>query len=188
MKNNKNIIICMFVSIAILSVLCLSSVSAFSVSSPYMANKTLNILQDSKITDLEFVLQNGGGATENISVRVSILEGLDIASITDTSNIYTVIPGEKVPVNVRITLPTNVTVGNSYNIRLEFSTITEGQSGQFGFGTGQEQNFKVLIVTKEITETNNLTYLYLIVGILLLAFIIVLLLIKRRNKAIIKKK
>jgi hypothetical protein len=185
---NKIIYNKIYVSLAMLLILGISFVSAFSVSSPYMANKTLNLLQDSKITNLEFVLQNGGGATENISVRVSILEGSDIASITDSSNIYTVIPGEKVPVNLRITLPANVTVGSSYNVRLEFSTVTVGQSGQFGFGTGQEQDFKVVIGEKEITETNNLIYLYLIVGILLVAFIIVLLLIKKRDKVTIRKK
>jgi len=183
MKNNKNTCSKIYISLAMLIILGISFVSAFSVSSPYMENKELNIFPDSKITDLEFVLQNGGGATENVSVRVTIIEGSEIISITDEENIYLVSPGDKVPVNLRITLPEGVRVGNSYNIKLEFSTVSSGQSGEFGFGTGQEQIFKVVIIKEAASESNfNSIYFFLIIGILLILLIIILLLIKRKNK------
>lgn len=166
-------------------ILSISCVSAFSVSSPYMENKTLNLFPDSGTTDLEFVLQNGGGATENISVKVSILEGSEIISITNEDDVYAVVPGDKVPVNFKITLPEEVMIGNTYNIRLEFKTVSIGQNGEFGFGTGQEQNFKVAVVEevvpeKEIELTRILSYL--IVGILLVLLIIVMFLSKKKKK------
>jgi hypothetical protein len=194
MKNNKNTHNKIYISLAMLMLLGISFVSAFSVSSPYMENKTLNLFPDSKITDLQFVLQNGGGATENVSIKVNILEGSEIASLLEESDIHTVSPGEKIPVNLRITLPKDAIVGKSYNIRLEFTTVSSGQSGEFGFGTGQEQNFKVVIV-KEVVPENNLISnafskkisLYLIIGILLVLLIISFVWSKRRSKKTTKK-
>lgn len=172
-----------------LLILGISFVSAFSVSSPYMANKELNVFPDSKITDLEFVLQNGGGATEDVNVRVLVLEGSEIINITNEDNIYTVTPGAKVPVNLRITLPEDVKIGKIYNIRLEFSTVSLGPSGEFGFGTGQEQNFKVVII-KEVVPGEEVSgiLLYVILGILVVLVVVVLILIKRKNKISEKKK
>jgi hypothetical protein len=190
MKKNKSINNKIYVSLAMLVLLGISFVSAFSVSSPYMENKTLNLVPDSKITDLQFVLQNGGGATENVSIKVNILEGSEIASLLEESGIYTVSPGEKIPVNLRINIPENSKVGDIYNIRLEFITISSGQSGEFGFGTGQEQSFKV-VISKEIVPENNLfskkIFLYLIIGILLVLLIITIILINRRSKTSSKK-
>jgi len=189
MKNNKNINNKIYILLAMLLILGISFVSAFSVSSPYMENQTLNLAQNSKTTDLQFVLQNGGGATENVNIRVEILGGSEIANLTDESNIYTVIPGEKVPVNLRITLPKGVARGDIYNVKLGFTTVSVGQNGEFGFGTGQEQNFKVLVGEKIVPEKQyNSTYLFLIIGILLVALIIVALMIRRKNKIHSKKK
>jgi uncharacterized membrane protein len=185
MKNNKIIKSKILASLAVLMFLGISFVSAFSVSSPYMENKTLNLYPDSKTTDLQFVLQNGGGATDNVSIKVEVISGSDILSLVDNSNIYTVVPGNKVPVNMRITLPSNATVGDNYNIALEFTTVASGESGQFGFGTGQEQDFKVSVVNRIVTEgetKHNGTLLYIILGILVLLVIIVLVLIKRKNR------
>ena len=186
MKNNNNLNK-IYLSIAVLIFLGISFVSAFSVSSPYMENKTLNIFPDSKVTNLQFVLQNGGGATDNVSIQVDVLEGSQIINVTDENNVYTVVPGDKVPVNLRITLPDDVGVGDNYNIRLEFRTVSVGKGGQFGFGTAQEQDFQVAVVprlvapTENGTKTNN-TLLYVILGILVVLVIIVLVLIKRKNR------
>jgi hypothetical protein len=192
MKNNKSAHNKIYALIAMLLLLGISFVSAFSVSSPYMANKELNVFPDSKTTDLEFVLQNGGGATENVSVRVLVLEGSEVAKILDNSNIYVVVPGDKVPVNLRVTLPDDVMIGNVYNIKLEFTTVSSGQSGEFGFGTGQEQSFKVVIVKEVVPEENiNSTYskvlLYLIIGILLLILIIAMFLFRKKKRRPFKK-
>jgi len=185
MKNNKRINNKILASLVVLIFLGISFVSAFSVSSPYMENKTLNLYPDSKTTDLQYTLQNGGGATDNVSIKVEILEGSDIFSIIDSNNIYAVVPGEKVHVNTRVTLPKNATVGDNYNIRLEFTTVASGESGQFGFGTGQEQDFKVSVVNNIVTESENKSngaLLYIILGILVILVIIILVLIKRKNR------
>jgi hypothetical protein len=177
--NNK-----IYLSLAMLLILGISFVSAFSVSAPYMENKELNLALESKTTDLQFVLQNGGGATEDVSVKVTILEGLSIVSIIDQNLTYLVSPGDKIPVNLRITLPENVKKGDSYAVRLSFATVTSTGSGEFGFGTGQEQSFKVIAVSNEIEEEepeNNLL-LYVSMGVLLLLIVVVIILISIKRK------
>lgn len=182
MKNNKNNTNKIYLSLAVFIVLGISLVSAFSVSSPYMGNKELHLFSDSGTTDLEYVLQNGGGATEDVNIKVDILEGSGIIAITDESNIYTVSPGDKIPVHFRITLPEDVIAGNTYNIKLEFNTVT-GESGTFGFGTGQEQTFKVVIDEQVLPEKETKgALLYIILGILIVLIVVVLVLIKRKNK------
>lgn len=162
----------------------ISFISAFSVSSPYMENKQLNISLKSGITDLQFVLQNGGGATEDITIKVNILKGSEVMSLMDEDEFYLVSPGDKVPVNLRITLPEKAKEGDSYDIVLSFMEATQGQSGEFGFGTAQEHRFKIILI-KEITERERWikqVAVYLIVGILLVLIIISDTLIKRKKK------
>lgn len=184
MKNkifNKNILIS---SLFVILIFSITLTSAFSVSTPYMENKQLNISLESKITDLQFVLQNGGGATENINIKVLILNGSEIISITDAEDVYLVAPGDKIPVNFKITLPEEVKNGDSYDIVLSFTTVTQGQSGEFGFGTGQEHKFKIVAVKEEIPKENKFkeATIYLIIGIIFLLIIIVNILIKKKNK------
>jgi uncharacterized membrane protein len=182
MKNNNYNKI--FLSLAMLLVLSVSFVSAFSVSAPYMENKELDLSLNSKVTDLEFVLQNGGGATEDATIKVSVLEGLNIVSIVSENATYLVSPGAKVPVTLRITLPEEVQAGDSYEVVLNFATVTSTGSGEFGFGTGQEQRFTV-IVNEEIQQEKegiSKTLLYTLIAVLFLLIIIVLVLIKRKKK------
>lgn len=161
----------------------ISFVSAFAVGGPYLPNKELILAQNSGTSDLQYTLQNGGGATEAITVKVNILEGSEVTALTDTSDIYTVNPGDIIPVNLKITIPENATVGETYNVRLEFITAPAGQPGQFGIGTGEEQSFTVVVGEKIVPEKQgNGTLLYIIIGILLVLVIMVLVLIKRKNR------
>jgi len=144
MKINKNQIIKIGFIVAI--IFFISFTSAFSVSRPYMKDKQLN-LHPGEIKDLEFVLQNSAGPG-TIKVRVRIKQGIEIANISDESDIYTVVPGDKVPVHIKIEIPKEVQIGDSYHMKLGFSTVTEEEAGIFGFGTEIEQNFEVIIGEK----------------------------------------
>lgn len=150
-------------------VLLISFVNALSVSMPYMENKELKLFPG-ELKDLEFVLQNSG-TTENIVVRAIVLEGIEFANIIDEDNLYTIAPGDKVPVHFRIEVPKDFEIGGRHHIKLSFSTQTEGESGVFGFGTGIEQNFDV-IIGEEIKEKLNINpgLMVLIIIILIIVF------------------
>ena len=179
MKNNKNQNIRRFISLAVLIVFGISFISAFSISAPYMENKELK-MSPGEIKDLEFVLQNGG-ATEEINVKVTILDGSDIIRLIDGNDIYPVTPGEKVSVNMKITMPEDAKTSQNYSVKIGFKEVTSEGGSNFGFGTEIEQNFNVVILGKE-NKINNKLILYLAIGILLILIILVILIIKRKNR------
>jgi len=182
MRINKNKIITGI--IVMLFFISIGFGSAFSVSAPYMENKELILPLGENLKTLEFVLQNSGG-TENINIRVRILEGSEIANIIDSSNIYTVVPGDKVPVHIEIKIPEETQIGDSYHVKLGFSTETGEQGGIFGFGVEIEQNFDV--ITGEVIQTpkeskSHSWITYLILGIIALAIIMAIVFKKKKKE------
>ena len=164
-------------------------INAFSISAPYMENNQL-MLQPGEVRELQFTLQNGGGATESIAVKVSIREGSEIAQIIDEKDIYIVNPGEKVKVNIRVSMPQDA---KKYTVRLGFNTATASEKGNFNFGSEIEKSFEVVPapLQESITEkekpgkTAGISGYEALVGItlaIILLIIILIILIKRRKK------
>lgn len=162
-------------------ILLISFVNALSVSMPYMENKELKLFPG-ELKDLEFVLQNSvtEGATD-IIVRATISEGAEIISITDEDNLYTIVPGDKVPVHLQVKIPEEFEIGGRHHITLSFSSQTEGESGVFGFGTGVEQNFDV-IIGKEIKEKIEINPGLMVLIIIVLIIIIRIFLRRKKSK------
>lgn len=176
MVMNKKIEI---VGILLILFIGIGFVSAISVSTPYMENKELKLFPG-EIKDLTFVLQNSA-ATENINVRVNVLEGSEILTLTDETNIYEIIPGDKVPVNMEIKIPEEFEIGEKYHIKMEFATQTEEQSGTFGFGVGIQQNFDV-IIGEEIKEKLEINPGLMVLIIIILIILFRVLLKKKKGK------
>lgn len=166
--------------------LTLSFASAFSVSAPYMENKELLLYPGSGSTDLQFVLQNGGGATEDLMVKATILSGADIIKIVDEKETYLVSPGDKIPVNLRVTVPEEAVINNTFPVVISFASVTVTESGEFGFGTGQEQRFTVKLIENPTVEKEQSSLqkiaLYLVLAILLLIVIVLVISTRRRMK------
>ena len=171
--------------IGILSViLLLSYVSAFAVSSTYWSGNPLKI-SPGESTEITITLQNMAGS-ENITVRVSISEGSEIAEIINLSDKYSIPLGEMKSIPIKITIPEDAKIGNSYNVKLSVTTIEAAAPGAFAFGSSIEQNIPVQIIsnekptTVEKKETPTPWIVYLLVGIIIL--IIIILLLRRRRK------
>ena len=175
-----------YLGLVAILIFSISFVSAFAVSAPYMENKELYLTLGSEPTDLQFVLQNGGGATESVKIKTTIIAGEEIISITDEEQIYLVNPGEKVPVHLRITIPESAKAGDSYAVILSFSTVTVTNTGEFGFGTGQEQRFTAKIISEPQPEGKQSkvgnSMIYLGISIILLLIVTISILSKRKVK------
>lgn len=174
-------------------ILLVSPVLAFSISAPFMEDDTFRLLPGDT-RDLKFVVQNGGGATEDISVKVELLEGFAIAELTSTTDPFIVSPGDKIEVYLKITISEDTPLGNTQKIRLGFRTAPLSDDGAFVFGNAIEQSFDVLI-TEEAPEPEpvqqpeqeqetegNLTVLWLIMGLVVVALIIVVIIMAKRRK------
>ena len=97
MKNNKLLGGSGFV-LLLGVMLMIGSVSALSVSVPYMEEidgvRTYQAYENNA-EDFEIVLQNGGG-TDPINVVVDVTTGSDVLQLMDENNIFLVVPGQKV--------------------------------------------------------------------------------------------
>ncbi len=154
------------------------SVSAFAVSSAYWKGNPITIYPG-ETQNIQVILQNMAG-TEDIRAKGVILEGSEIAQITDAENIYFVPLGGKTAVNIRVSIPEDAEVEDEYNLRVSFTTITSEATGPIGFSSGVERTFPVIVVKEPRPETAP-WIIYLAVGILVALMIVVFVSRKKRK-------
>jgi len=192
--------------LVVLGILLSGSVLAFAISREHMEkNENGNpqlFLSPGDSKGMTFVAQNGGGATSDITITASVVEGSEIIEIIDSSNIYTVPAGGRVDINTLISIPGNARIGDSYTVALTFSTVSVGIGGGFAFGSGIQQKFNVVIgeepavveepegvlqvVPEEEAPTPSIpipkTNLVIIVIVVLIILIVIIYLIIRKRK------
>ena len=184
MRNNNLIIFGIIFGIFLIS---LSFVSAFAVSSQYWKENPVS-LYPGQSTDIYVDLQNVGGE-EDLTATVTITQGSDIAEIIDESNVYFVPIGERIPVNIRITIPSDTEINGDYTVTLSVTASASSSGGPLGLGSGVEKEIPVKIIekpkTKGISQNGELTWwvYVIIIAILIALIIIILVLIKKRSKS-----
>jgi len=167
-------------------VLALASiVSAAGVASVYTRDNPL-YLQPGESKDVQFNLQNLVGDATNMTLRAQVVNGTDLAVLTDSSKDYLVPFGTKdVMVNLRVTAPQTAQVGDQYDIGVSFTSVSEGAKGQFAFGSAFEQHFSVIVPAPPVNNAssssdNMMNIIYLVIGIVIVAGVI--LYVRKRNK------
>lgn len=158
-------------------------VSAFGVGSAYHKDNPLKLSAGESV-EVNFNLQNMA-EPEDINFQVSIIKGSELIGIINPQESYFLPVGGSVDVKAKVTLPIDAKVGDVYPVEITFTTITEGESGTFGFGSSVGRSFDVIVVPKvvekkeEIPEVSKekgvkLTPYLIGVGILILILIIFL--------------
>lgn len=161
--------------------LLIHNVSAFAVSSQYWKEKPV-ILYPGTTTEIHVVLQNMGGE-ETITVTGTIIEGSEIATLSDSSNIYTVPVGARVNVNITFNVPEDTAIPSNYSIILSFVT-SAGEAETLGLGSAIQKIIPVFIVKepRKQMELKSSPWLYIILGIIALVIIIISIVLKRKKK------
>ena len=72
---------------------------------------------------------------ENITTRPNIIKGSEIMELTDPNDIFVPVGGS-IDVKVKVNIPSDAKIGDIYPIEVEFTTVTETESGAFGLGAG----------------------------------------------------
>ena len=162
-------------------ILLSSCISAFAVSSKYWEEYPVTI-SPGEIKDIKIILQNMAG-TEDINAKAIIIEGSEIAEITDLNDIYLVPVGGKTDVNIRINISTDAEIKDTYNLKLSFTTVTAEESGTFGFSSSIEKVIPILITEKPKTEkeTTSILWIIYLIGIIILILIIFFVMKKRKK-------
>ena len=174
-KNIKRIFI-----FAIMILVIAPFANAFGVSSPYWEEKPL-AMYPGQTNYLQLQLQNMVGS-EEMRLTASVVEGADIAKLTDKETVYEVPLGKKdVKVNLKVEVPETAQLYGNYNIKVQFKQIVEEQGGAVGLSGSVIQTIPVVIKSEEelgpqpivIPEENKPMSLFPIFAIVLVVIVLV---------------
>lgn len=158
----------------LLSIMMVSLVSAFGVSSPYWNDNPLQMARG-EVKTVDLNVQNMVG-DEDVRVIAEIKEGSDISSLGKTDFIVkagtsnTIIP-------LRIEFPEDTTPGESKKVKIEFKTTSPGEG--ISVGTGMLIAFDV--VAKDEVAKDNRTSMILILSVIVLLIVLTIFLIRRKR-------
>jgi len=159
---------------ALMSIMALSLVCAFGVSSPYWEGNPLKMYPgESKIVNLN--LQNIAAASESVTVKLEILQGSEIASLDKNEYIVEAGSNKDVPLNIKV--PSDATIGTKYTVKISTTTLSEGTAGGVGMSTGMLTVFDVMVTEKTVAEPKSNVNIYLMIiaiAVVLIAIIYVL--------------
>ncbi|MEK6910958.1 MAG: LPXTG cell wall anchor domain-containing protein [Nanoarchaeota archaeon] len=186
MEINKSINLALFSLLAL--ALTLSFVSASGVTSFYWDgdNERPLYLQPGESKEIFFELQNMVG-TDDLNFKVSITKGAEFIELIDSNEVYNVpAQTQNIKVNIKVTMPATAKIGERHNVILSFSAVNPSASG-FSLGSVFDKSFDIVVPTeKTIIEEkpvkSNNSYIYMLVGIIILIAIIIWFVRKSKNK------
>jgi len=174
------------VTIILLMLLVIPIIQAAGVATSYWDDNPLK-LAPGETTIVSVRLQNS--ETDSIVLKATLES--EIVQLIDGPE-YTVIKGTNVPVNLRVTIPQDATVGTKYNVLINFQEISAGEGGMLRVATGITSKLPVMVVgteesalkkdvgiTGEVTSESGKTLSYLILGILVIIVVIVIFVIRK---------
>lgn len=177
----KKIIPIILVAFVILFALKVNSVG---VSSEYFTENPL-IMSPGETKDIQITLQNMVGS-EDVTLKGSITQGQDIATITDTNSVYLIPFGQKdIKVNIKVSIPAETQIGSSKDIIVSFLTVTPGDTtGTIRMGMGIDKLIPVKVQLKEQQNIKSPTQNYtgLIWGIIAIIILVIIFLLLRKKQ------
>lgn len=179
---NKNILgICI-----ITLVLSLNLVLAFSPISGYTEQNPLKISPGEEKEMIIHIYPTPEEGT--INVKATITEGMDIASISDSSDIYVSSPTSEGLVHVKVSVPSSAAIGSSYTVKTQFvDTAQIPAAGTVSFVIQPTNIFKVVVVEKPVeapatsTGTSNVTAWIIVIALVVAVLAVVYLIVRRRK-------
>lgn len=177
MRNELNLF-----AFALLGVLFMSAfASAFGVSCQYWNDgvHSLRAYAGERVV-VPINIQNGAGATENVTARLVVAKGGEIARLQNSE--YNVPAGGAVDVLLNVNIPSDAVVGAKYFVRVETQTITPGTAGGLSMGVGAGTEFEVIVVEKPSEAPSSNLVLYLSLAIILVLALIIYLLLKKKKR------
>ena len=143
MKLTKNSILLLTISLLVLIII--PAAYSWGVSSPYWKSHPMRIAPGETI-DFNLTLQN---MVDNytITVKVDMIDENGIAELMDTNTVYDIPFGRKdIGVPISVTMLKQVTVGDKYEFRVRFRTVTYDPGGGVSIGIGYDRIIPVVVV------------------------------------------
>lgn len=183
--DNRNIKI---IIIILLSILSVNGVFALGISSPYWKSNPLK-MYPGETREVSFVLANAIDEQTDAEAFVDLKESAGIAEIISKTE-YSIPPGEKDKVVLKISIPKEAQIGDSYNVQFSVRPSPEEGTGNVQLEVEYNVDFPVVVVVEsEITPQpegpqiqNEKTNTIIITLIIIIIIIIALYLVLKRKK------
>ena len=181
---NKSIKI---ISTTIFVILLLGVISAFGIGCAYHPKNPLTLTQGEK-AEVKIKLQ-ATDQDESVTLRPNIVSGSEIIKLTNKSDIF--VPGRGTEYLIlEVNIPENAEIGTVYPVRIEFNSITTGESGTLGIGMIIPSSFNVVVIPtpeeQEEIEAKEFRLKqiinYTILGLIIIISIIIIIVIKKKKK------
>jgi len=168
---NKTLIIS---STLVITLVMISLVSAFGISSPYWDENPLMLVRGETKT-INLNVQNMVD-DDDVTVKAVLVDGSEFSSIKE--GIYVVEAGTSdTMIPLKVTMPKDASPGEAKQVKVEFKTVSDASG--IAMGTGMTIAFDVIAI-QEIKGSN--TTIALVIAIIIA--IILWLILKKRNKII----
>ena len=180
MKNKINLISFCIITL----VLTINLTIAFNAMSNYGEQTPLTISPGEQKEVLINIYPNP--SDKDVKVEATIEKGMNIASITDTSNIYDLSSGNPGLVHMNINIPLTAKIGSEYLIVSRYiDKTTKPSAGMVGIEIQATNTFKVKVVAKPGTEAetpSSMNSTWLIVGIIAILVVIAIIWFAMKKK------
>ncbi|MFA7708454.1 MAG: hypothetical protein WCX73_05885 [Candidatus Pacearchaeota archaeon] len=166
-------------------VLTLNLVLGFTPLAGYSSDTPLNVYPGEEREVLIKIYPAPEEGT--VSVEGTMIEGMEIASITDASNIYESPQTTGGEVHLKIKIPSDALVGSEYKVVTRFVDKTPQTStgGTVGFNVEATNSFKVIVVEKPKTipgtESKGIIWQTLVVLIIIAIILIAYFMFKKKR-------
>jgi len=170
------------IALLVVALFLIGNISGFAVSSQYWKEAPV-ILYPGTTTEIYVVLQNMAGE-EDITVTGVIIEGSEIATLSDPSNIYTVPVGTRKNVNIRFDVPEDTEIPSNYSIILSFVAGPAGETETLGLGSGIQKTIPVFIVKepRKPIDLKSSPWLYIILVLIVILIVVITIVLKKKKK------
>ena len=173
MKNKKRRNVKTFLVITILTIMLISLVSAVGISTDYHDKNPVK-LAPGETRDIIFGrLQNT--EEEDISIKIELMAGSEIATITNQNLDSFVVPAgtRNIEINLRVSAPEEAVEGTESKITIKYTELTSSEGeGMIGFTESKTISIPVLIQTPEKPKISAALWIITLVVIILVILII----------------
>ncbi len=159
------------------------SVSALAISSPYSNTPYIPLkVAPGETKDFVLVIKSN----IDMVVRAEVSKGSEVVQITDAVKIYTVPAGGEPEVHVRVTIPADMPLQSTPEVKLLFTQVSESNaSGPVSIANAVEYNLPMVVelapVTPEAAAPGTNWSLWIVIGVVVLIILIVLLKGKKKK-------
>jgi len=123
-----------------------SLVSGFGVVSPSLE------MYPGQVKDTHFILQNVIEGEGDLTIQVSLTEGSEIVTLSDSDLMYDVPFGSEVKVNIRVEIPESAPVGSEYRVEGLFRPVVSSEGDDVQIVTNIGVGFDVTVVERPVIE------------------------------------